>query len=152
MAATCWPAQGVTIAIDESYPPSGTYALIGEVISIGHAGGGEVGERDGTVLTSGVKFPCPTIPDKGEVDVETNFDPTDSVHKFLRNLADVPPALPYTSNNFKTVFNTGPTTSSVVFPAWVKTFDGPTAGGVEENLKASIKLRVNGFPSWTAAT
>ena len=150
--AQAWPAQGTTIAIDESFPPSGTYTLVNEVISINHAGGGEVGERDTTVLISTVKTNAPTIPDNGETTMSWNYDPTDSVHKFVRNLKDVPPALPYVANNWKTTFNTGSTTSTAVFAAWVKNFDGPNADSVDDNLTADITLRVTGAVTWNAAT
>ncbi len=152
MAAQAWPAQGVTIGIDESFPASGTYTLVGEVVSINHAGGGEGGERDTTVLTSTVKTNAPTIPDNGECTMSWNYDPTDSVHKFIRNLKDSPPSLPYVSNNYKVTFNTPPTTSTVVFAACVKAFDGANADDVDSNLTADVTLRVTGAVTWVPAT
>lgn len=148
MSAQAWPALGTTIGVDESYPPGGTYTLIGQVKSIGNAGGGEVGERDTTVLTSGVKTFMPTIPDNGTVAIEVNADPTDSVHKFLAAAKDVPPtgsgASYLGTNNFKVTFATGATTSTKVFPGFVKTLDGFTADGPDENLSGSFGIRVAG--------
>lgn len=148
MATTAWPALGTTISIDEAYPPGGTYTAIGEVTSITGAGGGEVGKRDTTVLTSTVKSYQPTIPDNGECSFELNFDPTDSVHKILQQLKDLPPTGSSASylgfNNFKVVFSTGGTASSKVFPAFVQSIDGPNAEGSEENLTATITLCISG--------
>ncbi len=146
--AVAWPALGTTISIDEAYPPGGTYTLIGQVLSINGAGGGEVGERDTTTLASTVKTNFPTIPDNGTCEVETNYDPTDAAHKFLALLKDSPPtgsAQSYSGfNNFKVVFASGTTASSKVFPGWVKTMDGAEAGGPEENLKVTWGIRVSG--------
>ncbi len=134
--------------IDEGYPGNSTYTNIGEIVSLEHLGGGEVGERDTTVLSSTAHTSAPTIPDNGEVTIELNWDPTDAVHKFIRNLKDAPPFSVNTSfigfNTFKAVFATGNTNTSSIFNAWVKNFDGATAGGVDENLTASVTLRVTG--------
>src|SRR4051812_21295340 len=120
--AQSWKAQGTTIGIDEATGTngSGTYTLVGQVLSIEHAGGGSVGERDTTVLTDAAKTNRPTIPDNGEVALSINYDPTDAVHKYVRNLKDTPPD---TIPNWKTTFNTGNTNSFVIFAAWVKEWD-----------------------------
>jgi hypothetical protein len=157
MAAQAWPAQGSTIGIDEAYPPGGTYTLIGEVLSLGKVGGGEVGERDTTVLVSTVKTNAPTIPDNGEVSISLNFDPTDAVHKFLRGLKDTPPSTPGSQfNNFQVTFNDPagsptPTHDKATFAAWVKTFDGVNAEDTDSNLTADVTLRVTGAVTWTNA-
>src|SRR5208337_3780189 len=114
--ATAWPALGTTIGIDESYPPGGTYSLIGSVISITNAGGAKVGVRDTTHLGSTIKTFAPSLAEPGEAKLSILFDPTDSVHKFLRNLSGNPPTPPYL-NNFKVTFNTSSTTSTAVFAA-----------------------------------
>jgi hypothetical protein len=150
--AQAWPALGTTIAIDEAYPPSGTYSLIGEVIKIGNAGGGEVGKRDTTNLSSTIKTYAPTIPDPGDLSITLNFDPTDSVHKFVRNLQGTPPTPPYVSNNFKITFNTGSTTSTSVVAGFVSGLDGPTADDVDGNLTADITIKMLGATTWVAAT
>src|SRR3954453_12613229 len=149
--AQAWKAQGTTIGIDQATGTngSGTYTLLGQVISIEGAGGGQVGERDTTVLTSAAKTNAPTIPDNGEVKISTNYDPTDTVHKYVRNQKDTPPD---TIPNWKVTFNTPNTNSSVIFPAWVKEWGGANAGGVEESLMADITLRISGVVTWTNAT
>ena len=148
MAAQAWPALGTTIAIDETYPPGGTYTLIGQVKSIAGAGGGEVGERDTTVLASAVKTFQPTLPDNGTCTVGLNGDPTDSVHKFLQQLKDVPPtgaAASYLgTNNFKVTFATGSAATTKVFPGFVKSLDGWNAEGPDENLDLSVGIRIAG--------
>lgn len=148
MATTAWPALGTAIGIDEAYPAGGTYTAIGQVLSLDGAGGGEVGKRDTTILVSTVKTYQPTIPDNGQCSFELNFDPTDTVHKFLQQLKDVPPTGSGQSylgfNNFKVTFSTGATTSSKVFPAFVESIDGPSAGGPDENLTATITLCICG--------
>ena len=148
MATTAWPALGTTIGIDEGYPASNTYTNIGQVTSIDGAGGGEVGERETTNLASTVKTFQPTIPDNGECSIEVNYDPTDNAHKFMWQLKDVPPTGSSASylgfNNFKVTFSTGNTNSSKVFPGFVKTIDGATADGPDENLTASFSIRIAG--------
>lgn len=145
MSTQAWPAQGTTIGIDET--GTGTFTLINEVLSIGHAGGGEVGERDTTVLVSTVRTNAPTIPDNGECTFSLNLDPTDAVHKFVRNLKDAPAI-----KNWQVVFSTGATVSSATFPGWVKDFDGPNAEDVDSNLTADVTVRVAGAVTWVAAT
>jgi len=143
MPAVSWPALGVTIAVDMASPPTGTYTLIGQVKSIKGSGGGEVGARDTTTLASTVKSEAPTIPDNGECTVEVNFDPTDTVHKFLRADKDAPPAA--CLRMFKATYPTTPTpTATTVFPAYVKSFDGVDADGPDDNLTASFTLKVVG--------
>ena len=142
MAAVAWPALGTTISIDENSPPTGTYTLIGQVKSIKGAGGGEVGERDATTLASTVKVPLPTIPDNGEVTFELNADPTDAVHQYLQAQKESPPASGF--KNFKVTFATTGTTSTKVFPGFVKSLDGLDADGPDDNLSASVTIRVSG--------
>lgn len=148
MSTTAWPALGTTLGIDEAWPPGGTYTLIGQITSLSNLGGGEMGKRDTTNLASSVKSYFPTIPDNGEVSMEINFDPTDAVHIFLFELKDVPPTGSTASysgfNNFKATFSTAASTHTKVFPAFVSSIDGGNAGGVDENLTATVNLQVVG--------
>lgn len=147
--AVVWPAQGTTLGIDESGTnANGTYTLLNNLTSITGLGGGEVGKRDTTVLTSTVKTSAPTIPDPQDVSIELPFDPTDNAHKFVRNLKDTP--LLYC--NWKATMNTGASTSTVVFSAWVKGFEGYNVEGVDENLTSTITLQQTGAPTWVNAT
>lgn len=142
MPAVAWPALGTTISIDENSPPTGAYTLISQVKSIKGAGGGEVGERDGTNLASTVKSPLPTIPDNGEVTFEINADPTDAAHQYLQAQKEAPPSSGF--KNFKVAFNTTGTTSTKVFPGFIKSLDGLDADGPDDNLSGSVTIRVSG--------
>ena len=136
--ATAWPAIGTVIAVDET--GGGTYTAVGQVTSIKGVGGGEVGERDVTNLSSTVKATMPTIPDNGEVSFETNADPTDAVHKFLQAEKESPPS--GGSRSWKVTFAaTGPPTK--IFNGFVKSLDGIDADGPDDNLKRSVTVRVN---------
>lgn len=142
MATQAWPALGTTFA----YSTDGTvYTTVGEVLSVGGAGGGEVGERDTTTLASTVKTNMPTIPDNGEVTIELNWDPADTGHQQLRTWKNTPPAtLPY----FKVTFATT-ASNTAVFNGWVKSIDGTNAEGTDENLTATVTLRVSGAVTYT---
>jgi hypothetical protein len=141
MAAQAWPAQATTIAIDK-LNTAVTYVVLGEVISITGVGGGETGEADTTHLSSTVKTNRATIRDPKDVVFELNFDPTDTDHKYVRDLQDTA-----VTHGWKVTFpTTTPTTA--VFQAWVKSVEGVDAAGVEENLKATITLRVTGATTW----
>ena len=137
--ATAWPALGTTISVDQT--GGGTYSLIGQVKSIKGAGGGEVGERETTTLSSTVKTFAPTISDNGECSFELNLDPTDTVHKFLQSEKEAPPASG--SRNWKVIFAaTG--APQKIFPGFVKSIDGPDADGPDDNLSATVTVRVVG--------
>lgn len=145
MPTTVWPAQGTTFSVDESgVNTNGTYTLINNITSLSNIGGGEVGERDTTVLTSTVKTNAPTIPDNQECTLELDIDPTDAVHRFIRDLKDTPVLY----CNWKAVMNTGNANSTVVFSAWVKTFDGYNAEDVDSNIVATVTLRKTGAVTW----
>lgn len=148
MATQAWPAQGTTISIAE-LAGNNSYTLINEVISITNAGGGSVAQAKTTWLSSTVHTYRGTIPDNGEPSFSLNYDPTDAVHKFIRNLKDTPANGP---NNFQVAFNTGNTTSTATFSANVSEFSGPDAGDVEENLTAEVTLKISGAVVWNAAT
>ena len=124
-------------------------SLINEVISIEDAGGGTVVQCRTTWLSSLVHTYRGTIPDNAEVAISLNFDPTDSVHKFLRNLKDTPANGP---NSFQVTFNTGNTNSTATFLANVSEFSGPTAGDVEENLTADVTVKITGAVTWVNAS
>jgi hypothetical protein len=139
MATTVWPAQGTTLAIDET--GTGTYTLINEITSLTDLHSGTVTQRKTTPLTGLVHTYAGTIPDNGEPKVELNFDPTDTVHRFIRDLKDTPANGP---NNFKATYSTGSTASTDVFSANVSGFEGPNASDVEDNLVATLTLKVTG--------
>lgn len=136
MATKSWPAQGTIVAVDET--GTGTYSTVGLCTSFSHAGGGSVGERDTTVLTSTVRTSAPTIPDNGEFSFSMLYDPTDAVHVALRGMKDTPVV-----GGMKVTFNdTGNTT--VTAAAWVKEFDGVNGDDVDASLTVDVTMRVTG--------
>jgi hypothetical protein len=141
MAAIAWPAQGTIL----SYSTDGgnTYNAVGQIVSLSHAGGGSVGERDTTILTSTVHTNAPTIPDNGEVSMSLNIDPTDTQHKQIQTWKESPPAVGSVPL-WKAVFNVVNTNTTKVFLAWVKDCDGPNAEGVDDNITMDVTLRVTG--------
>jgi hypothetical protein len=115
------------------------------VVSIENAGGGTVAQAKTTWLSSLVHTYRGTIPDNAEVSMSLNYDPTDTVHKFLRNLKDTPSNGP---NYFLVTFNTGNTNSTVLFNGNISEFSGPTADDVEGNLTADVTIKITGAPTW----
>jgi hypothetical protein len=145
MATTVWGAQGTTFSVDESgVNANGTFTVFNNITSLANIGGGEVGERDTTVLASTVKTNAPTIPDNQEATVEFYPDPTDAVHRFVRDLKDTPVGF----CNWKTVLSTGNANSSCTFSAWVKTFDGYNFDDVDADVTATLTLRKTGAVTW----
>ena len=145
MSTQAWAAQGTILAYSTN--SGSTYTTLGEVLNIAGAGGGEVGERDTTVLTSTVHTNAPTIPDNGEVTFSLNWDPTDAGHQQIRAWKDTPPAttaIPL----WKVTYNTTAANTDV-FSAWVKGLDGVNAEGVDENITADVTLRVTGAVTHT---
>jgi hypothetical protein len=137
MPTTAWPALGTALAY--STDAGSTWLTVGQVISISHGGGGEVGKRDTTVLASSAKTYAPTIPDNGEVSFELNWDPTDTQHKQLATWKNAPTT---TLPLWKITWTA--TTSTSTFNAFVSNLDGPNAGGVDENVTMTVTLQVSG--------
>lgn len=146
MPAQAWPAIGTTISVDET--GTSTYTLISQVENIKGFGGGSVAQVDSTWLSSTVKTFRSTIKEPGDVTFDLFFDPTDAVHKFIRNAIDTPATGPF---NFKVVFPTTGTTSTVVQSANISGID-PDVGGIEENLTMSVTLKQTGLPTYVAPT
>lgn len=148
MPTASWQAAGTTIAVDET--GTGTYTLINQVTSIKGAGAGSVNQADTTWLSSSTKTSRPTIKDPGDLVIDLNFDPTDAVHKFLRNTVDAPTVgAPY---SYKVVWPTTGTTSTMVILGNISDFGGVDAGDVEEILTTTITIKQTGLPTWVAAT
>jgi hypothetical protein len=145
MAAQAWPAQGTTVAIDEVSGASNSFTIIGQVVSAENMGGGTVAQAKTTNLASTVHTYRGTIPDNGEPTFSLNWDPTDAVHKFVRNLKDTPSNGP---NNVQCGFSTGATNSSATFNSNISEFNGPTADDVEGNLTADVTFKITGAVTW----
>lgn len=148
MATTVWPAQGVTLAVDEISGNSNTFSLINNITSLEGLGGGTVTQAKTSALSSTVHTYRGTIKDPAEISADAWFDPTDAVHIFCRDWNDNPQNGALT---MKAVFNTGNTNSTATFLANPSGFDGPTAGDVEDNLTASLTWKITGATTWNAA-
>lgn len=148
MSTTVWPAQGVTLAVDEISGNSNTFSLINNITALSDLAGGTVTQARTSSLASLVHTYRGTIKDPAEVSADLWFDPTDAVHKFCRNWNDTPSNGPYT---MQVIFNTGNTNSNAVFLANISGFPGPTAGDVEENLSGTMTFKITGATTWTNA-
>lgn len=134
------PAGGTTLGCDFTTPA--TYVVIGNILSIAGPEG-EVGTVDTTVLTSTAKTFRPTLLDPGELTFELDFDPTDSAtHQKLTALA-ITPAI----HGWQITYATTPPKTCTVQGMLTKF--APNAGGVEENLTASVTVKCSGPPAWT---
>lgn len=139
MAALAWPAQGTTFAIAE-VANNNTFSLINQIVSISNIGGETVTQAKTTNLSSLVHTYRGTIPDPSEIQFSLNWDPTDAVHLFIRDLADTPANGP---NQWKATYNVT-NGSSDVFSGNVAEFNGPTADDVEANLTAEFTVKRSG--------
>jgi hypothetical protein len=124
-----------------------TFTTIGEVMSFSGPTG-EVSEINVTSFDSlGKEFISDGLPDSGEFSMEMNFIGNDAQQQGLR--ADQQNGV---LRNFKLILNDHPTTpSTFAFAAIVKKFDGPKGGGVSEQYKTSVTLRISGLPTITYA-
>lgn len=124
-----------------------TFTTIGEVLSFAGPSG-EVSEINVTSFDSTAKeFISDGLPDGGEFSMEMNFVGGDAQQQALR--ADIAAG---TLKNFKLILNDNTVTPTTIsFTALVKKFDGPKGGGVSEQYKASVSLRVSGLPTFTYA-
>jgi hypothetical protein len=145
MATLVWPAQGVTLSIDETVGNTNTFTLINNFTSLAGLGGGTIAQAKTTVLASTVHTYRGTIKDPTEVSGDLWWDPTDAVHMFLQNWAENPTNGVYT---MQAIFNTGNTNSSATFLANISTFDGPNASDVEDNMTASLAFKITGHTTW----
>lgn len=133
-------AQGTTLAY--STDAGVTWIQLGEVSSISGGGGGEVGKRETTVLTSTIRTYRPTITDPGELKVSLNFDPADSGHQQLRTWLFTPLS---TDPSFQVTFATSPAFTAT-FTGFVVSVDGPNAEDVDDNLTADVTIQITSAP------
>jgi hypothetical protein len=145
-----WPAQGTTIGVDEISGASNSFSLVNNVTSITGIGGGTVTQALTSALASTVHTFRATIKKPGEVACDLWFDPTDAVHKFVRNLADSPSNGP---NTWLATMNTGNTNSTCQFVgSGVSDWTGYNVEDVEDNLAASFSVQQTGLPTWVNST
>ncbi len=148
--ATVWGSQGTVLGIDEISGASNSFSVVANVTSIDGIGGGTVTQALTSALASTVHTFRATIKKPGEVAVDLWFDPTDSVHKFVRNLVDTPSNGP---NNWLATMNTGATNSTCQWTgSGISDWTGYQTQDVEDNLAASFSIQQTGLPSWTNST
>lgn len=146
MPTTVWGAQGTTLGIDEVSGSSNTFSLINNITSITGIGGATVTQQLTSGLTSLVHTFRATIPKPGEVAVDLWIDPTDAVHKFVRNLKDTPSNGP---NTWLATMNTPGNNSTCQFiGSGISDFSGYNVQDVEDNLAASFSVQQTGAPVW----
>lgn len=131
------PALGTKIAVDKTGGETPTYTEISQVLSIEGASN-EVGSVETTHLGSTRKTYRPSLPDGGETSFEIEYDPADAEHVFLRGLADAPAV-----RSWRIIYPTAPKATYHTFSGFLTAFN-PSAGGPEENLTASITIKVTG--------
>ena len=134
------PAAGTTIACDFTTPL--TYVLIGNVLNI-TGPESDIGSIETTVLASTRKTYRPGLPDPGELSFDIDFDPTDTTtHTLLAGLQDAP-----VIHSWQITYATTPPKKATVSGFLTKF--APNAGGVDENLTASITVRLLGSIVWS---
>ena len=111
-------------------------------------GGGTVTAAKTTALSSAVHTYRATIKDPDEVSISIWYDPTDTVHKFLRNWCDTPTNGPY---NLQVIESTGNTNSNAIFNTVITKFS-PSTPDVEANLTADLTFKITGATIWTNST
>ena len=145
--ALVWPAQGTTLGVDEISGSSNSFSLVNNITSITGIGGGTVTQAMTTALASTVHTFRATIKKPAEVVCDLWFDPTDAVHKFVRNLVDSPTNGP---NTWPATMNTGNANSTCQFVgSGISDWTGYEAEDVENNLAASFSIQQTGLPTWT---
>lgn len=129
------PAHETTISVaDLGETPS--FTEISQVLSVEGASV-SVGEVETTNLSSPRKTYRPGLSDPGDVSFEIQYDPQDANHKDLKALAESP-----ASKLWRITYPTSPKLTHHTFEGFLKEFS-PGAGGPEEDLAASITIRVN---------
>ena len=128
-------AQG-TILSRENTPGGGSFTAIADVRSW-NGPSTENPEIDTTSLSSSAKEFAPGLVDNGEMSLELNFDPNNSVHQLIR--ADMV-ASPPTTRGYRITFINP--TINWTFNAFVRSF--PISGEVDGVINGSLTLRITG--------
>jgi hypothetical protein len=143
MPAAAQAAAGTTIAIDK-LNTGVTYVVLSQVTAINGVDGGETGKADTTHLSSTRKTSRPTIPGETEVTFDLNFDPTDTDHTYVRDLR-----VSRVVHGWQVGFPQMTGTPKATFHGWVSNIDGINAGGIDENLTATVTISVTDDVVWT---
>lgn len=130
-------SQGVKLYVSDGGSPS-AYSAIGNIKSI-KGPGGAASVIDVSNLDSLAKEKLIGLPDEGQVNVELNYDPTNTTHAQLRNARKNRTRL-----EFKITL-TGLTPTTLVFYAYVLSF--PMDVSVDSAVTISMGLEVDGAVS-----
>jgi hypothetical protein len=147
MSTIVWPAQGTTLGIDEISGNSNTFSLINNITSMDGLFGGTVAQAKTSSLTSTTHTYRGTLKDPDEIGIDFWYDPTDAVHRFVRDWNDTPTNGPYTLQG---TFNTGNTNSTATALANISGFS-PSADDVESNLAAHASFKITNTTTWNAS-
>lgn len=143
---TVWPAQGTTLSIDEISGNSNTFTLINNFTDLDGLFGGTMAPAKTTVLaTINSHTYRGTIRDPSEISGNLWYDPTDPVHKFIRNWNNYPSNGAFT---MQAIFNTGNATSTGTALVAGCTEFTPSAPDVEANLVAAVSFKITGDTAW----
>ncbi|OJW11214.1 MAG: hypothetical protein BGO49_11145 [Planctomycetales bacterium 71-10] len=143
MPATCRSAFDTILSVDKTGGTT-TYTEISLVLNI-DGPSREVGSVETTHLRSPRKTYRPGLPDGGEMSFEIEYDPADAEHIFLAGLADEPEVL-----SWRITYPLTPAKHHT-FQGFLTAFE-PSAGGPEENLTASVTVKVTGAVVETTAS
>lgn len=133
MSTSALSSQGVTVQVSTGSPTE--YSTIPEVMTInGPSGSATV--IDVTDLASAAKEKTMGLADEGQVTLEINYIPDNSVHEILRAARAAK-----TLGEFQITW-TDVTTTIYRFFAYVTGF--AVTAGVDQSLKASVTLEITG--------
>jgi Lambda phage tail tube protein, TTP len=132
MATNALKSQGIVVAYETT---PGTYAPIGEVVTI-EGPGGEATIIDATHLQSTAKEKLIGLPDEGRVTLGVNLVPGDAGQTQMR--AD---RLAATRRNYKITL-TDTATTELTFAAYCMGFS--ISAGIDDKVSANIQLEVTG--------
>jgi hypothetical protein len=134
------PAAGTTLSFDPATPL--TYVPIANITSISGPEA-EVGSVETTVLTSTARTYRFTLAEPGDLNFELDFDPSDSVtHTKLAALQSTPAI-----HSWQIAYPTTPVSKATV-SGFLTKFT-PNAGGIDENLTASVTIKCLGAIVWS---
>lgn len=144
MPASSQPAAGVLLAY--STDSGVTWVTVGLVRSLNGVGGNEMGRRDTTVLASSRHTSAPTIPTPQDVELEINFDPTDTAHMQVRDWSNAPAT---SDPQWRVTYPWAATPNKCIFNGYVANFDGASSGDIDENVTAAVTLCRNTAATWS---
>jgi hypothetical protein len=126
---------------------SAAYVDIAQIVSI-EAGGIDAGQRNPTTLDSTLVEKKPIILDAGELTVEVNWDPNDSVHRYLYSACTAKSV----AQPFKLIWNDGNATGAMLEVAgYVQTIEFGGLG-VEDTATAKVTIPLTALTSFASGS